>query len=244
MKHNFQKVVRIGTREGMNIFAKIKYQDGKLSISGVEGPKSNGNCKGSAGQIIMTYKEYDPRGYASIQDITPAPGWDASTIKAFFDIWDKWHLNDMKAGCEHQHGEGWEPKDVTLYHYTLTPAALSEKNKAEKAAQDALIAGQPFTPTPAQTLFACLPYSITTPTSTAPEYYAPKKSIYPGDKGHTETKNTNWLKPEEHPDGILCKPCPVCGYKYGTAWKKVEIPESVHARLTRFPDTDIKPAWV
>lgn len=30
-------------------------------------------------------------------------------------------------------------------------------------------------------------------------------------------KALGWLRENEHPDGILCKPCPVCGYKYGTS---------------------------
>jgi hypothetical protein len=37
-------------------------------------------------------------------------------------------------------------------------------------------------------------------------------------------KAVGWLRPDEHPAGILCKPCPVCGYKYGTAWLYREIP--------------------
>lgn len=33
------------------------------------------------------------------------------------------------------------------------------------------------------------------------------------------------LSPDKHPDGILGKECPVCGYKYGTAWKYMPIPD-------------------
>lgn len=40
-----------------------------------------------------------------------------------------------------------------------------------------------------------------------------------------ETKTLSWVKPSEHPDGLLCKPCPVCGYKYGTSWLLMPIPE-------------------
>ena len=27
-----------------------------------------------------------------------------------------------------------------------------------------------------------------------------------------------WIRPDEHPNGLLGKPCPVCGYRYGSAW--------------------------
>ena len=85
-----------------------------------------------------------------------------------------------------------------------------------------------FTPTPEQTHMALLKYSLTTPTSTLPEnisqYYEPKKPLYRGDTEHTERKKRGFLREEEHPDGILCKPCPVCGYKYGTSWNYFPVP--------------------
>jgi hypothetical protein len=36
-----------------------------------------------------------------------------------------------------------------------------------------------------------------------------------------------WVRPDEHPEGLLTKSCPTCGYKYGTEWKKRELPASV-----------------
>lgn len=127
------KVVRIGTMPNwdgklMDIFAKVSLADGKLSISGVIGPKRNGDCDGSAGQFIMSFKEYGPRGHESIADITPAPGWDAWMMKAFFDAWDRWHLNDMKAGSAVQ--EEWlRANPVTAVypesHYTKASEALA-----------------------------------------------------------------------------------------------------------------------
>ncbi len=44
--------------------------------------------------------------------------------------------------------------------------------------------------------------------------------------------------------GILCKPCSVCGYKYGTAWLKKEIPAEVIDFLFSLPDAETTPAWV
>lgn len=51
------KTVRLGTtklwKRNANVFCKIQFVDGKLSITGVEGPLKSGNCLGSCGQIVM-----------------------------------------------------------------------------------------------------------------------------------------------------------------------------------------------
>lgn len=92
------KIIRIGKHEGMNVYCKIeiKEKDGKkvLSISGVEGPKSNGDCKGSCGQIVM--------GMESSYAVDFAEGWDQKMFDEFVTVWNRWHLNDMKSACEHQ----------------------------------------------------------------------------------------------------------------------------------------------
>ena len=104
---NLDKIVRIGTLKtyggrSYSIYCHIKYIDGKLSITGVEGPLPSGNAIGSCGQIIISYKEYDNRGHDLIYDIHPAPNWNHAKIRQLFDIWHKWHLNDMQAGTPAQ----------------------------------------------------------------------------------------------------------------------------------------------
>lgn len=246
MLHNINKIVHIGRREGMEIFCKIEFKDGKLSITGVEGPKSNGNAQGSAGQIIMTYKEYNPRGYASISDIEPAPGWDTSTIKKFFDIWDNYHLNDMQAGCEHQR-KLWDPTEkITVSPLHPTSKYWRESDRAKD--------GQ-MTPEEYQIwgdiVQACEAAWLHDKTRVShPDFFKgnTKTMIEWGylevDQKKIEVKSAGLVYPTEHPKGLLTKPCPKCGYKYGTKWLKMEVPATVHARLYRFPDTDITPAWV
>ena len=47
---NFEKVVYLGdVHYNAKVFCKIKFVDECLSISGVEGPLANGDCKGSCG---------------------------------------------------------------------------------------------------------------------------------------------------------------------------------------------------
>lgn len=90
-----------------NVFMKIEYENGKLSVTGVEGPLPSGNCLGDYGQIIMNFKEYDPHGYMSRLDVKLNAGWNRSMFKKFLDVWDKWHLNDVQSACEHQRELGW-----------------------------------------------------------------------------------------------------------------------------------------
>ena len=69
-------------------YAKIEYENGKLSICGVVGPKSNGDCTGSAGQCVD-----------EIRSGKPTEDWTNEMLQKFCDIWDRWHLNDMRPYC-------------------------------------------------------------------------------------------------------------------------------------------------
>ena len=52
------------------------------------------------------------------------------------------------------------------------------------------------------------------------------------------------MYPNEHPDGMLCKPCEVCGYAYGSQWLREEVPADVLAFLAALPESALTPAWV
>jgi len=257
---NLTKIVRVGTvKEYGNpkagLYCKAKIKDGKLSVTGVIGPRSGGNTSGGCGQIDMDFAHRNPADDdrrtskpTKPEEITFAAGWTADLWLDFLDIWHKWHRNDMRANCEHQVGPEWTPKDVTLYHFRLTDEASRIQDKAKDAALRALKTGEPFTPTSEQTFLAMLDYSLTCPEPNPPAklelYYQPAHPLYPGAKSATETKATNWLRPGEHPEGYLGKPCPVCGYKYGSEWRREELPQSVYDFIAGLPDADTKPAWV
>lgn len=257
MRDPFTKTVRLGTVEIMrdagvrrghvpgacSVFCKIEFSaDGRLSVSGVEGPLRNGDALGACGQIVMHLLEKP-------ELITPAaPEWDAAGILRFLQCWDRWHLNDMRAACEHQRAAGWldvAGEEVKLYYFRRT----TEASKAHKAAEDraiaALRAGETHTPSPADSRIASLPYSFTThdPATAAPEY-EPATSLHAGHRGPSEVKRLGWLREDEHPRGILSKACPACGYKYGSAWLREEVPADVLAYLRGLPDTDRAPTWI
>lgn len=126
------------------VYVKVSFDGKRLSISGVEGPRRNGDAHGSCGQIALDASR-------------PAEGWDFLSVCKLAETWARWHLNDMRAGCEHQRAEGWT---------------------------------------------------------------------------HVGGKD------------VIGKPCPSCGYKYGTAWLFEEVPADVLEYLRGLPEATTKPAWV
>jgi hypothetical protein len=103
MKHNkpWKRVVRPGTvdvgrAQRVPLFVEIEWQHDRnkkweLSISGVEGPWSNGNCAGSCGQCRE-----------SLLAIRPYPNWDRAMARTLYEYWDRWHLNGTRAGSPAQ----------------------------------------------------------------------------------------------------------------------------------------------
>lgn len=205
-----------GRTNSSRAFCTISYKDGRLSIRGVIGPLSNGNCMGSCGQC------FEEIGKGQVVD-----GWTQSMLDKFCDIWDKWHLNDMRPYCEHQKSLGWDKisqTKVPIYKYKLTSDALIKKIENPERYKSCL------------EKYSFLSYKK------YEELDEKFKEFYK--LFDTEYHLLGFLHPEEHPDGILTKECPVCGYKYGTSWKKEEVPEDVLEWLFNLPRTNTQPAWV
>lgn len=255
----FTKVVSPGSVPNgngrMDVFVKIEWDGTRLSISGVEGPLASGNASGSCGQIDGGYAHRDPvdddRRYQEPtrpEEFSFRAGWDAEHWLDFLDVWKRWHLNDMQAGCEHQRADGWAElgrREVTLYHWRLKSDVSATVRAALKTAEKGLRAGETVTLEPEVAELAALPYEVTTSTAEVPdERYEPRNELYPAGRGPTETKALGWLRPGEHPDGILTRPCPVCGYAYGSAWQTADVPDEALAFLRGLPETSKTPAWV
>lgn len=84
-----------------DVVATIKWNGTRLSITAVEGALTSGNCRGGCGQVCV--QEYHQ----------PVNGVD---LAKFGEVWDRWHLNDMRAGTPKQeeylrtygHGKDYE----------------------------------------------------------------------------------------------------------------------------------------
>lgn len=53
---------------------------------------------------------------------------------------------------------------------------------------------------------------------------------FPGQQ-HDSWNMLTWVRPDEYPDGLLTKPCPVCGYKYGSQWLTEPLPLEIIAEV-------------
>lgn len=216
-------------------FCKIELFDGRLAIRGVIGPMNNGDCQGAAGQCSD-----------EIRVGVPADGWDREMLDRFCDIWERWHLNDMRPECEHQRKLGWRDisvKKVNVFKYSLDSDGYEKHREAEKAALAALKNGETFTPTPQQIEDYNRPLSLKVYSydDEVPDPVGYKKDKILG--SYRETKKLGFIYPDQFEDGILAKPCPVCGYKYGTKWLHEEIPDDIVEFLKSLPDAPITPAW-
>lgn len=235
---DFEKTVRLGTTKAgypereVDVFCRITLatkddKGARLSISGVVGPKRNGDAVGSSGQIEMSRPEI----------ATLAPGWDRAMLARFWETWHRWHLNDMKAGCEHQRAT-WHPEaEVEIVTYRLDSEAWKQQDEIKRRALKGLEQGLTVHYTADEREVMALPWE----TTTAPDADSSGSGRYSVQK--RETKRAGWVYPAEHSAGLLMKPCEVCGYKYGSAWLFEEVPADVVAFLASLPDTDKTPAW-
>ena len=193
-------------RDGTKAWATIDIEythDGRLSISG-DCRKTGRYAEGSSGQCQDTMLEWFPES------------------KRLYDLWERWHLNDMHAGCEHQRAEWDVSEDVELYTHTLDSETLGAKNAAESRAAEALKKGERVQYTKAELALVNSRYSITSDNALPPHGYKQSKC---------ETKKAGWLRYDEHPKGLLSKPCGTCGYKYGSKWLYEAVPAEVLAEL-------------
>ena len=235
---------RTGNKVERNAFVRIEYKDSKLSMSGVVAPLSNENCLGSAGQCVD-----------EIRNGLPTDEWTTEMLNKLCDIWDRWHLNDMRPYCEHMRKLGWAEHTqdkVKIEKWTLTKEACQKKDNAKKRAVECLKNGEPFYPTKEETVYANMEYSIDVynDEDIFEKYGNSYKNAYELKEkdclGHsnTEYKTRGWISYKEHKLGFIGRECPVCGYKYGTAWLKEDVPQDVIEWLKNLPETTEHPAWV
>lgn len=276
--------------------------DGELSIcatiSSTDGDYEGGQCLDSlalaAGRIAA-----EPGGRRMM---SPAD------VSALVGIWRRWHLNNMRSGCEHQTGPDWDTsariefrtysiewddkrqlerteqrealaagiipegkgsdgRDVFPFGHarghggqvgTMTPQAREAWQRFSKAAGClALLRASGIKPfawgslEPRALALLSSEFEFITEAErpayleavtkhaqglawrwkgeSRPRFYAPKPPLLV----RTETKAAGWLRPSDHPAGLLGKPCPVCGYKYGSEWRKEPLPAEVVAELLR-----------
>lgn len=244
---NFKKIINPCTNEvyiyndkeqPVNSFCKIEYQDGQLSITGVIGPKSNGNSWGSCGQCVDEIRKGEP-----------TKEWTPEMLQKFCDIWDEWHLNDMRPYCSHMKKLGWDKmaeEKVEVKTYKLTREAREKQDEAKKRALKCLANHEPFFPTLEETKIYNLPFekkSYNDSEFSDSECYEYKDKNCLG-YSNIEHKSRGQINYSENELGLLGKSCPVCGYKYGHSWIKEDVPEEILQWLYDLPCNKSSYAWI
>lgn len=160
------------TDDKARVWVEMKFDEptGRLSISG-EGISRGRREVDFCGQIID-----DVRRVVNFR----GTGWTAADRDSLVEIWDQWHLNDMRAGCAHQRAEGWGEAQLADGRYAVHVYYAGYAEERERA-------------------------------------------------GNLAYHRVD----EEHPDGVLMKPCPTCGYRFGSEWLSEDVPADVRAELDR-----------
>lgn len=209
----FERTIEIGTMENErdnHVFIDINFDGKRLSIAG-DVSSVNRKFMYECGQINMSLKP---------EDINPADDWNTIKIAHLFAVWNRWHLNDMRAGCEHQERNWNKNKELQIPKYTWT----IEYNNARNRAADGKMSMAEY-----QT-FRTMSQKVIDLTINDNRNDEIIKLLTDAKMLRVEkieTKIANWVTQNEHPEGILSKPCEICGYKYGSKWNFEQVPEDV-----------------
>ena len=207
-------------------FGKIDYYKTGKKINAVtvelELEEKEGGLEFTASATVWNSKKTDcVMGGQCLDDL--APYFRNNLLyKKILRLWRLYHLNGMHAECIHQNQMGWreqagEPVNINVY--TMTGEACSRQSEAKKRILKAATDGAIIKATPEERKILKLEYFYKT-TEELPENL---KEFYK--LKEVETKTRGWLDFGKCPKfGLLGKPCPICGHKYGHGWQFFEIP--------------------
>ena len=93
--------LKIGTvdREAVYLTATLRDTRAGQELAITADIRQSGRCVGG-GQALDDVRAVAERGRLT-RGLTPA------LVNRLLDIWERWHLNGMRAGCEHQRALGW-----------------------------------------------------------------------------------------------------------------------------------------
>ena len=136
------------------------------------------------------------------------------TYKEILDLWQKYHLNGMHAWCEHEHEENPSEK-VKVYKLRY-----NEEGERLSKIRDLGIFKQFIEVT--EEGMKNVPMAL----------YELRASKVFNETG-IEEETRGWITYNEvlSPDGLIGKPCKVCGAKYGCSWYFHAIPENDLKRI-------------
>lgn len=92
------KTFKIGTLDRYGVFIEVQLEtkDKGVTLSIVGHTQYRSNCDWQMGGQINDYLRENRHR------INYAAGWYSLKLRNLLDIWDRWHLNDLRAECVHQ----------------------------------------------------------------------------------------------------------------------------------------------
>lgn len=214
------------------IFVMIEYENGNLSF--------NSNCVGN-----------NEPNFDEILSGIPAENWNRAMVQKLVEVWKEWNHNNARPYCEHQKALGWKEiatKQVNLYNFELTNLTILRRKLLIRQSKQADKRGEISKMTSKQIELCRLPYYITYHSSNLPEhirkYYKPQRSFGENIRS-VKTELLGNLRPDQHPNGILHKPCQICGHKYGSDFSREEVPDEIIKWLFEsLPNAKEQPTWI
>ena len=195
----FKRRLTVGhTTKGTPCYVDIEFRRGvkgvELSICGEIPYRKDDFEAGTGGQCREVV-----RGIAK-------PAYSRADLFRLYELWERWHMNGLRAGCEHQRALGWK---TCPGHYTQKSARRVESDGY-------------FEP-----LFSNLKGKADI-TNCAGQSETITGDVYIGSDFYHGSLRCSF--------DVLSKPCPTCGYKYGSAWMFEEIPAEVIEEIKMWPE--------
>lgn len=193
----------------------------------------SGSLPGCYGQIYDTLYEFLKQG-----KIILSPEWTEEQLLLLLTNWKRWHLNDLRPGCQHQRDWPVDEKVTTQelewgprFHQARRDAGYGKLSLEHYANFQEILYADYREVVPQVFHFAT--------NTNRPLWLDPKADALLREDwlklGKQEIKSKGWLDYRRHPEGLLCKPCPTCGYKYGTRWLGEQLPKYVWEWLRALP---------
>ena len=132
--------------------------------------------------------------------------WDKERFKELLEVWSRWSNNDSFPNCVHQIGLEWEPKRVQVLTYKLDLYTIRTIELLDFLDVDHELRN--------------LPQEV----GNLDEIPKKFQNLY---QINSDFYNTDLLTPDQHPNGLRGKECPICGYKYGFKRLFKKLPDEV-----------------
>lgn len=168
------------------------------------------------------------------------PGWDRDLCRQLVDVTERWHLNDMRPGCEHQRALGWTSCPG---HYSKNPELIKQIQQLEvefttthNMKQDLDVLARYY---PTGYMTTALYDKIQEREAQYGRGYGVRRDFpkLTSDEDGVTYQCGNRLiteMPCGQPDRVG-QPCPTCGYEYGSAWLYEPVPADVLEFLRQLP---------